>query len=149
MKIVQADNCTLEQTALLFDLYRQFYQQPPDLNAARAFISARLVNQDSVIYLALNDANEGMGFTQLFPSFSSVAMKPVYILNDLYVSEAHRKLGVAKSLMKTAKAFAEKNHAQAIKLATAKDNHHAKALYDQLGYKLIDSFDYYTLTTYK
>jgi ribosomal protein S18 acetylase RimI-like enzyme len=145
MKIVQADNSTLEQTAYLFDLYRQFYKQPSDLSAARAFISARLVNQDSVIYLALTETGEGMGFTQLFPSFSSVAMQTVYTLNDLYVDGAHRKKGVAKALMNTAKAFAQKNNAHAIKLATAKDNHQAKALYDQLGYKRIDSFDYYSL----
>lgn len=145
MKIVQADNSTLEQTALLFDLYRQFYQQPSDLGAARAFISARLVNQDSIIYLALNHKNEGLGFTQLFPSFSSVAMKTVYTLNDLYVAQQHRKTGVAKALMHTAKAFAQKNNAHAIKLATAKDNIQAKALYNQIGYSHIDGFDYYSL----
>lgn len=145
MKIVQADNTTLEQTAHLFDLYRQFYRQPSDLGAARAFISARIINKDSVIYLALTNKDEGMGFTQLFPGFSSVAMKTVYTLNDLYVAKEHRKSGVAKALMATAKAFGEKNHAHAIKLATAKDNHQAKALYNKIGYKLIDSFDYYSL----
>lgn len=145
MKIVQADNTTLEQTATLFDLYRQFYQQPSDISAARAFISARMINKDSIIYLALDHNVQGMGFTQLFPSFSSVAMKTVYTLNDLYVAKEYRKSGVAKALMATAKAFAEKNHAHAIKLATAKDNTLAKKLYDQIGYKLIDSFDYYTL----
>lgn len=146
MKIVQVTQDTLEQCANLFDQYRQFYQQPADITAATAFISARLDNQDSIIYMAIDEHNTGMGFTQLFPSFSSVAMKQVYILNDLFVTQDSRKQGVAKALMRTAQAFAEKNKAHAIKLATAKDNHQAKALYDQLGYKLIDSFDYYTLT---
>lgn len=146
MKIVQAEHKTLEQTAHLFDLYRQFYKQPSDVSAARAFISARMVNKDSIIFLALSENDEGMGFTQLFPSFSSVAMKTVYTLNDLYVAEAHRRSGVARALMNTAKAFAQKNSAHAIKLATAKNNHQAKALYDDIGYKLIDSYDYYSLS---
>lgn len=145
MKLLQATHNQLEQCADLFDQYRQFYQQVSDIDAARAFISERLVKQDSVIYIALDANNNGMGFTQLFPSFSSVAMKQVYILNDLYVTEKARKQGVAKALMMTAQAFAQKNKAHAIKLATAKDNVQAKALYEQLGYKMIDSFDYYTL----
>lgn len=145
MKIQQVTQQQLEQCADLFDQYRQFYQQPANLDAARAFISERLIKADSVIYMASDENGNGLGFTQLFPSYSSVAMKQVYILNDLFVTEAARKQGVAKALMMTAQAFAQKNKAHAIKLATAKENHQAKALYDQLGYKLIDSFDYYTL----
>lgn len=146
MKIVQASEATLPTAAKLFDLYRQFYLQPEDLSAATAFISARLVNQDAVIYLALDDNNQGMGFTQLFPGFSSVAMRPIYILNDLFVHQDQRKKGVARALMNIARAFAEKNNAHAIKLATAIDNHQAKGLYEQLGYQNIKGFDYYTLS---
>lgn len=145
MKIQQVTQQQLEPCADLFDQYRQFYQQTADLDAARAFISERLIKADSVIYLASDDNGKGLGFTQLFPSYSSVAMKQVYILNDLFVTKTARKQGVAKALMMTAQAFAQKNKAHAIKLATAKVNIQAKALYDQLGYKLIDSFDYYTL----
>ena len=149
MKIVQADETYLEQTASLFDQYRVFYQQQSDINAARAFINARFTAKDTVIYLAINEQHQGMGFTHLFPSFSSVAMQRTYVLNDLFVSADFRKQGVARALMNTAKAFAEKKDAFALKLATAKDNHAAKALYDQLGYKQIKLFDYYTLSTKK
>lgn len=145
MKVIQATEETLPLVAKLFDLYRQFYQQPEDLSAATAFISARLIHKDSVIYVAVDNDNKGMGFTQLFPGFSSVAMRPIYILNDLFVHQDHRRKGAARVLMNTARAFAEKNKAHGIKLVTAIDNHQAKALYDQLGYKKIDSFDYYTL----
>ncbi len=145
MKIVQANQAYLTIAADLFDQYRQFYQQTADLEAATQFINERIEQNDSIIYLALDENGQGMGFTQLFPSFSSVAMQRTYILNDLFVSRAFRKKGVAKALMKTAQAFAGKNQAYAIKLATAKDNIAAKALYDQLGYKQIKLFDYYTL----
>lgn len=144
MKIVQATEKHISQAADLFDQYRQFYHQDKDTIAAKNFVSQRIVEQDSVIYLALSDEEQGMGFTQLYPSFSSVAMQRTYILNDLFVSEAFRKQGVARKLMLTAKAFAEKNGAYAIKLATAKANIAAKSLYDDLGYRQITQFDYYT-----
>lgn len=145
MKIVQATNEHLLQTAELFDQYRQFYMQDKNLPAAKEFIAQRLEKQDSVIYLAMEENQKGLGFTQLFPSFSSVAMQRTYILNDLFVAQQARHQGVAKALMNTARAFAEKNGAMAIKLATATSNIAAKSLYEELGYKQIDSFDYYTL----
>lgn len=145
MKIVHATLAQLNQTVDLFDQYRQFYHQDKNITAARRFIAQRMENDDSVIFLAINDEQQGMGFTQLFPTFSSVAMRRTYILNDLFVSEAFRRRGVAKALMQTAKAFAEKNGAMALKLATAKSNIAAKSLYDDLGYKQIENFDYYTL----
>lgn len=145
IRIVQASESTLEQTVEVFDLYRQFYQQPTDLASARAFINSRLQKQDTIIYLALNAEQEPLGFTQLFPSFSSVAMKPVYILNDLYVKEHVRKQGIATALLNTARAFAKKNKAHSIKLATAVTNHAAKTLYQRHGYQQINSFDYFSL----
>lgn len=145
MKIVQATFEHLAETAELFDQYRQFYLQDKSLSLARQFIEERIRQQDSMIYLALADDLRGMGFVQLFPSFSSVAMQRTYILNDLYVNPAFRQRGVAKALMQTAKAFAAKNGASSIKLATAKSNIAAKSLYDDLGYQLIDTFDYYSL----
>lgn len=147
MKLVQATEEHLEVVSSLFDQYRQFYLQDKNLMAARRFIKQRLENNDSIIFLAMDDEHKGMGFTQLFPSFSSVGMQRTYILNDLFVAPEYRKQGVAKALMNTAKGFATKNEAMAIKLATAKSNIAAKALYEELGYSLIDSFDYYTIKT--
>ena len=46
----------LEPVAQLFDAYRQFYEQAPDIDLAKAFIADRLSNQDSTILLAINSA---------------------------------------------------------------------------------------------
>src|SRR5262249_53998341 len=87
---------TMEQVELvapLFDDYRQFYGQPPDPDGARRFLAERLGRGESVI-LAVVGGGRALGFTQLYPSFSSVSMKPIWILNDLYVAEDARRRGV-------------------------------------------------------
>src|SRR6516162_3796139 len=85
----------------LFDAYRQFYGQEPDLPGARRFLEERLRGRDSVVLLAVrdDDPGTGVGFVQLYPSFSSVSMRPIWILNDLFVTPPARRAGVARSLL--------------------------------------------------
>ena len=63
----------LDEVSRLFDLYRQFYEQPADLDRARGYIEARLRNDESIIYFATDDEGRGLGFTQLYATFCSVA----------------------------------------------------------------------------
>ncbi len=79
MEISQASIEQLDDMVLLFDQYRGFYRQNSDLEQAKEFITARLQQQDSVILLATEDSNP-LGYTQLFPSWSSVSMQRVWIL---------------------------------------------------------------------
>ena len=85
VRIVRAERDDLDDLVPLFDGYRQFYGQRSDLAAARAFLRERIERDESVIYLAYTEPGEAAGFTQLYPSFSSVSLKPLWILNDLYV----------------------------------------------------------------
>jgi GNAT superfamily N-acetyltransferase len=75
-----------------------------------------------------------IGFIQLFPSLSSVSMKRVWILNDLFVQEAHRKQGAAKLLMSAVENFARETGAVRIILSTQVSNVAAQSLYKSLGY---------------
>lgn len=145
MRIVRANIHDLDKAAALFNGYRQFYQQEDNLALASQFIKERLSKKDSVLFMAINEQDEAMGFTQLYPSFSSVSMKPIYILNDLYVAADYRKQHVAESLMNHAKAFAHDEGCNALTLQTAFDNHQAQALYNKLGYKKVEQFWQYRL----
>ena len=69
----QAALADLDLVAPLFDAYRQFYGRASDLAAATAFLRDRFGHGQSVIFLALDGA-EPVGFTQLYPSFSSVSL---------------------------------------------------------------------------
>lgn len=116
MQIIQATPFHLDQLAPLFDAYRVFYKQDSDLERARNFLSERFLRKDSTIFMAVSETGEAMGFTQLYPSFSSVTIQRTYILNDLYVSEAHRKKGAGQALMERAKQFAIAHEARGITL---------------------------------
>lgn len=144
MRIIKAGTEDLNGVAELFDEYRQLYNQTKNLKAAKAFISERLANDDSKILLAVDKDGKAVGFTQLYPAFSSVAMKPMWHLNDLYVIETSRKNGVAEALLEAARDLASTTGALTIKLATAIDNIHAKALYEKVGYSKVIAFDHYT-----
>jgi ribosomal protein S18 acetylase RimI-like enzyme len=144
MKIVRAERKHLEQVATLFDQYRQFYKQPPDAAAARAYIEQRLQNGDSVIFLAEEDGG-ALGFVQLYPSLASIPMRPIWILYDLFVAPAARTSGVGRALMDRARQHAEETNAHQLILETATDNLTAQRLYEKLGYKRDDEFYRYAL----
>lgn len=133
MEIVQATAMHLNEVAVLFDTYRTWYHQTPDFQGALAYISDRLRLQDSVIYVAM-EGEEIVGFTQLYPIFSSVRMKKSWLLNDLYVLEAHRGKGAASALLDKAAWLAEDTGAGWILLQTDITNTNAQALYEKKGY---------------
>jgi GNAT superfamily N-acetyltransferase len=135
----------LPRIAELFDAYRQFYGQAPDPDGARAFLRERLQAADSVLLIAERD-RRFLGFAQLYPSFSSTAMKRVWILNDLFVAPTYRRGGVGRALLVAAEDFARATVARGLALATQKTNATAKALYEGRGWKLDDAFDHYDRT---
>jgi GNAT superfamily N-acetyltransferase len=144
MKVRKAQIKDLPALSVLFDGYRQFYQQPADLVGAQAFLQQRLEQQESVVFVAEDDAGL-LGFTQLFPSFSSVSMQRLWILNDLFVADHARKQGVAKALLNEARDWAEATGSKGIILETDWDNTQAQALYQQLGYEQQNSTYHYFL----
>jgi ribosomal protein S18 acetylase RimI-like enzyme len=138
----------LDALAPLFDAYRVFYERPSDLARARTFLAARLQNGDSVVLIAeATDARAplALGFTQLYPSFSSVACEAIWVLNDLYVAAIVRGEGVGRALMNAARDHAERTGVKRIVLATGTSNGPARALYESLGYRPSEGFLEYTL----
>lgn len=136
MKIIKAKTSDLKLVVPLFDAYRVFYGQNPDMLKSEAFISARLQNEDSIIFIITNDAqSESYGFAQVYPSFSSIGAASIFILNDLYVAPEHRRKGLARRLLQHINELAAKENMAKITLETAFTNKAAQALYESLGYK--------------
>jgi GNAT superfamily N-acetyltransferase len=127
----------------LYAGYRAFYRGAPDAAAELRFLTERLGQGQSVVFLAEKRA-EPVGFTQLYPTFSSVAMKPLWILNDLFVVPHERRAGVGARLLRTAKEFARSNGAEGLILETAVDNP-AQRLYEAEGWKRDTAFLHYEL----
>jgi GNAT superfamily N-acetyltransferase len=147
MLIKRAGTIDLDGAAPLFDAYRQFYGQRSDITAARAFLDERLRRDESVIFLAVadEDSGEALGFMQLYPSFSSVSLRRLWILNDLFVPPSVRRGGVGRRLLERAREWAVETDAKGLILATAVTNSTARALYESCGWRRDDEFQHYHL----
>jgi ribosomal protein S18 acetylase RimI-like enzyme len=135
----------LDRIAPLFDAYRQFYGQSPDLTLARQFLRERLERNQSVIFLALGPDASAAGFTQLFPSFSSASAQRIYILNDLFVDPLARRSGVGRALLQAAADFGRTAGAVRLTLSTAHTNTSAQSLYESTGWLRDEVFRSYHL----
>jgi len=144
-EIQRAEHANVDGVARLFDAYRVFYGQPSNLELARNFIAERIGNDESVIFYARDAAGSYIGFTQLYPIFSSISARRSWILNDLYVAESARGRGVGRMLMNHAREHAIVTGATGLSLETAKTNTGAQRLYESLGYAKDEEFYSYFL----
>ena len=142
----QAALADLDLVAPLFDAYRQFYGRASDLAAATAFLRDRFGHGQSVIFLALDGA-EPVGFTQLYPSFSSVSLARVFILNDLFVVPSHRRGGVGTALLAAATDHARALGAVRVSLNTDVANAAAQATYEARGWNRDRAYYAYHFTS--
>ena len=144
MEIKKIDKSESELVIDLFDKYRVFYKQKTDLTLAKEFIEARLNNNESIIFVAIIE-NIPVGFTQLYPKYSSVRTTQNWILNDLYVENKHRKQGIGEKLINAAMDFANRKGSKFVELSTAVDNFTAQGLYEKIGFeKQAPETDFYT-----
>ena len=145
IRIERATASQIDTIAPLFDAYRQFYEQAPDLSTARRFIADRLQRNESTILLAYDAEDSAVGFCQMYASFCSVEAAPIVVLYDLFVSPDARKIGAGRALLLAARGHAESHGFARMDLTTAKTNTTAQALYRSLGWIKDDVFDAYNL----
>ena len=129
----------LDQLADLFDQYRQFYECPPDLSAAKNWIAENFERGRSTIFAA-DDGHQLVGFTQLYPALCSVDLVEYFVLYDLFVAPSARRQGIARALMNAASEWAKAQGSARLDLETAQDNYPGQALYRDLGYQLDEVF---------
>lgn len=136
----------IEELSGIIKKYRAFYGiVAQDIVQIKEFVTARIINAESKIFIAVNEkTNSITGFMQFYPVFSTVALKPQWLLNDLYVEEAERRKGIATALLNTAVEYF-KDKAKGFILVTAKTNAEAKCFYDKHGWET-DMYDFYTYT---
>lgn len=146
VKIVRATLEDVPRIIPLFGGYRQFYRAEPDAPAQQKFLEDRLSKEQSVIFIAQNESGTAIGFTQLFPSFSSVTMSPIWILNDLFVDPSTRGTGAGRALLERARDWAIETGAVRLQLATEVTNEHAQAVYKACGWERNTTFYHYSLS---
>jgi GNAT superfamily N-acetyltransferase len=145
LSISNASTADLDELVPLFQGYLEFYQREAATSAVREFLDARLGNGQSVVFLA-HVEGKAVGFTQLYPAYASLSLKPNWILNDLFVLPEARGHGAASALMAAARQLAVDTGACELFLQTARDNTTAQRLYERLGYLRDDDFFVYSLS---
>lgn len=133
-EIIKANVNHIKQVGELFDLYRQFYKYVSNINESTDYISERMKNNESIIFIATNKQKEAMGFVQLYETFGSLHLGKIIILYDLFVKKEFRKYRIGIKLMKKSEEYAKSIGAKGIELSTAKDNLTAQSLYEKIGY---------------
>ena len=142
IQIKRASEHHLNELAALFDAYRVFYRKESNLAGAKRFLSDRMQQKESVIFVALLE-EQLVGFTQLYPLFSSTNMMPIWLLNDLFVAQEHRGKHISKGLIKAAQEHCKITKAKGISLETEKNNVPGNALYPKMGFALDQEHNFY------
>ncbi|WP_262287011.1 N-acetyltransferase [Micromonospora sp. MA102] len=125
----------VDEVTELFLGYLEFYKRPSGPEAARAFLMERLKRDESIILAARMEGEPALlGFAQVYRSFSSVSMAPVWILNDLFVSPHARRLGVGRALVRMVVDLARSAGAARVILSTDESNTSAQTLYESEGF---------------
>lgn len=128
--------------AKLFDAYRVFYRKESDFEGAIAYLSERMEQNDSVLFIAEKDG-EVVGFTQLYPLFSSTNMRRLWLLNDLFVAPEHRGENISKLLIVAAQAYCKSTQALGLSLETEKTNQIGNSLYPKMGFEKDEAHHFY------
>ena len=129
--------------AKLFDDYRVFFGEQSNMPLAQQFLADRLHHTESAIFFAQTPEEQCVGFAQLYPSFSSVSAGRVWILNDLFVTESARGMGIGTKLLGEIKAFGTDSNAKSILVETMASNSGAQKLYETTGYQEVSDRLFY------
>ncbi len=146
ISIIKAEVNHIPLIAPLFNQYRIFYAQDSDLDAAKRFLEERFSKNESAVFVAFNEDQKAVGFTQLYTTFSSVSLQPIFILNDLFVIKTERGNRIGEALLNKAKEFCQKMNYKGLALETASDNP-AQHLYEKLGWKKDSGYFHYFWTS--
>jgi ribosomal protein S18 acetylase RimI-like enzyme len=145
IRIREATDSDLSALGRLFDDYRQFYKLPSDLERSTSYLNARLDARDSIVLLAVDESDQLLGFTQLYPTWCSLLAGPVYVLYDLYVAPDARRRGIGRALIHAATERGRRDGKLRMTLSTAKTNATAQSLYESLGWERDEEFYVYNL----
>ncbi|MEV6727805.1 MULTISPECIES: GNAT family N-acetyltransferase [unclassified Streptomyces] len=127
----------------LFGGYLDFYEvKVEDPDRPRAFLAERIRAGESLVLLADVPEAGTVGFAQVYRTFSSLALRPVWILSDLYVDPSGRRTGAGRALLRDVLRRAREAGVAGVQLETAYDNHVAQSLYEAEGFER-DAFHVY------
>lgn len=144
MRIIQASLEHLDQLTPMFIRYREFYNAMPQHELSKAFLSQRLKTKEAIVFMAI-EADDPLGFCLIYPSFSSVLLRPIWIINDMYVTEVSRRKQVANQLIQKVAEQARDNNVVRLRVSIHASNAIAQRLYESADFLEDQHFRSYIL----
>jgi len=144
MHIVKCTEKYLDSLVDIFEEYRQFCGFERSKNKTKAFLKRLICNDESTLFIAIDSEKDSvMGFVNLYPCYSSLALQRLWILNDLGVASSYRGKGVSKALIEKVQEFAKETNAVRIELKTELKNTAARSLYQSMDFTVDSENAYY------
>ena len=122
----------IEELLPLVAGYQTFYLAEPDPERNRAFFSRFVHPSPEGLLLGAWVEGRLVGFATLYWFFSSTRAADSVLMNDLYVQEDVRGMGVGRALIAIALDQARQRGASHLEWLTAPDNVRAQRLYDSV-----------------
>lgn len=144
MIIIESSRKYLTQLAKLVDEYRSFCNFESSPKETEEFLLGLMDRGDAVTFIAVDETTDTvMGFVNLYPCYSTLALQRLWILNDLGVAKEFRGQGISKALIEKALIFAKETGAIRVELKTERANSLARNLYKTIGFKVDNANIYY------
>ncbi|NVK22194.1 MAG: GNAT family N-acetyltransferase [Kangiellaceae bacterium] len=138
----------IEEFVPHFDSYRQRYKQDSEVERISEFLRHLLEKQAAKIFVSYESSEDQQhmtGFVILYPSYSSIGLAPIWILNDFYVFAGEKKRETARALLDQAAKLCKLTDAIRIEVTTRKENYRLHKLYKEYGFEKDYKYDYYFL----
>ena len=124
--------------------YCDFYNVSPSDEDLLALSRALIADpeREGIQLLARDAEGEGLGFATVYWTWQTLSASRLAVMNDLFVAEAGRGTGLADRLIAACHEYAAAHAATDLAWQTAKDNHRAQKVYDRVGARRSEWFDY-------
>jgi ribosomal protein S18 acetylase RimI-like enzyme len=126
--------------------YSDFYEVDPSDDALLALSRALITDPEREgLQLIARDGDGGaaLGFATIYWMWSTSRAARIGVMNDLFTAAEARRRGVGEALIRACLDEVRARGAVILQWQTARDNHTAQALYEQVGGIREEWYDFY------
>jgi len=125
----------LDELLVLMRAYCDFYEVSP-ADADLLALSRALIDdpeREGLQLVARNETARAVGFATLYWSWSTTDTCRIGVMNDLYIAESARGMGLAEQLIEACRSECTRTGARRLTWQTAPDNARAQTVYERVG----------------
>jgi GNAT superfamily N-acetyltransferase len=129
----------------LMRAYCDFYEASPTDPALLAVATALIDDpeREGLQLIARDPGGRAVGFATVFWTWSTTNACRIGVMNDLFVTQAARGLGLADRLILACRSECSRRNARRLTWQTAPDNRRAQAVYGRIGATREEWVDYW------